>query len=296
MISPPENTSARTSPRRFTLTTSNADAWRNLLLAKGPTPSLSDCENITLPGALELLATSVALRDSCELFEEITAAARARAPVWQSVMMEWADGPDPNPSNIHGTRHYEFFRLRAIDDKTGLNFSLFLERFCRSMRARDFPAGFSNALGKVLDEMADNVIQHSGAQRDGFSGIAGYHVEKGHAAIAVVDVGRGILSTLRESPEWSDLLTARDALRAIVSKGASSRTGQGPGEGFKQLFAALLDRNCVGRLRSDDSALVIADGENAREGGEIRSPTLAGVQISLNFAVRTRAKETAIGA
>lgn len=278
----------------FTLTTSNVDAWRGLLLSGKSAPSLRDVKGTTLAGALELLATSVALGDSCELFEHLAEAAGRGDQPWSAMMSQWNRQASDRETDIHGTRQYEFFRLRSIDDKTSLSFSLFLERFCRSMRAKEFPAAFANALSKVFDELSDNVLQHSGWHGDGFTGIAGYHVEAAHAAFAVVDVGRGILARLNDSPEWSHLVTAREALRAIVARGASSRVGQGPGEGFRQLFASLVDRNAIVRLRTDDSVLTVGDGENAREGGEMRSPLLRGAQVSVNCAVRTRATEIAI--
>lgn len=282
----------------FTLTTNNADAWRGLILSGGATPSLSNCSSVTLAGALELLATAVALRDRCDLFEQLTCAADAGNSLWRILIAEWSrdNSFSLSGSDIHGVRKWELFRLRSVEDKTSTGFSLFLERFCRSTKAQEFPKGFASALSAVLDEMADNVIQHSGVQANGFSGIAGYHVEGGRAAFAVTDVGRGVLSTLTDSPEWDHLLTARAALRAIVAKGASSRVGQGPGEGFKQLFASLVDRNALVRLRSDESVLIIADGENSREGGEMRCPILGGFQISVNCATRTRATEAEISA
>ncbi len=161
----------------FNLTTRNADAWRGLLLSGKASPSLRDCEAVSLAGALELLATSVALRDRSDLFEQLASAADGGDPRWSALMSEWDGHASITKTDIHGTRGYEFFRLRTADDKTSLSFSLFLERFCRSMTAQDFPAKFANALSTVLDEMADNVPQHSGRPSDGIAGMAGYHVE-----------------------------------------------------------------------------------------------------------------------
>lgn len=278
---------------RFLLTTTNADAWRGLLLSGRATPSLADCDGVTLAGALELLATAVALRECSDLFQCLTAVADTGHPLWHELMAEWASRERTElTGDLHGTRRREFFRLRTIEDKTSLGFSLFLERFCRSLKAQDFPKEFANALAQVMDEMADNVLQHSGPIADGFSGIGGYHVEANRAGFAVVDIGCGILSSLNGSSTWKHLSTARDALRAIVAEGASSRTGQGPGEGFKQLFASLIDHNALVRLRSDDSVLIVADGRNEREGGELRSPILRGVQVSVSCATGVRAVES----
>jgi hypothetical protein len=244
---------------------------------------------------MELLATAIALRQSFDLLQKMSDAAHGNNPFWRLVMSEWFSQDHSAPTgDVHGIRQLEFFRLRTSEDKTSLQFELFVERFCRSMKQQGFPTVFANALSKVMDEIADNVVQHSGFLADGFSGIAGYHVENRQAAFAVVDVGHGILATLKNSPAWNELSTAREALRAIVMRGASSRIDQGAGEGFRQLFGSLIDHNSVIRLRTDDNALVIAEGENEREGGELSSPFLAGFQLSVSCALGRRAAEEEI--
>jgi hypothetical protein len=244
---------------------------------------------------MELLATAVRLRQTSDLLQKMQNAADAKDPFWHLLMSEWINRDHTEPAgDIHGTRRLEFFRLRTTQDKTSLNFELFLERFCRSLKQQGFPKSFANALSKVMDEMADNVVQHSGVFVDGFSGIAGYHIENKRAAFAVADIGRGILATLKDSPSWRHLSTAREALRAIVMRGASSRIEQGAGEGFRQLFGSLVDRNSIIRLRTDDSVLMIGDGLNEREGGELASPCLAGLQLSVICALGKRAAESEI--
>ncbi len=158
------------------------------------------------------------------------------------------------------------------------------------MKHEGFPPAFANALAKVGDEMADNVVQHS-TTTPPFAGITGYHVQDGRAAFCSVDVGRGILASLRDSLKWTHLQNARSALRAIVTEGASSRADQGPGEGFRQLFKSLVDHNCLIRLRTDDAMLTVAEGLTEREGGEVTSPQLSGVQVSISCAVGRRAEE-----
>jgi hypothetical protein len=249
---------------------------------------------VTLPGTLELLATAVALEKGSDLLRTIEERAAAGDAVWHALLSEWERPKLANlTGQLHGTRIFEFFRLRAVEDKTSDQFSLFLERFCRSMKHEAFPPAFANALAKVGDEMADNIVQHS-ATIPPFSGIAAYHVQEKRAAFSVVDVGRGILASLRGSPKWRHLKNARLALRAIVSEGASSRIDQGPGEGFKQLFVSLVDHNCLIRLRTDDATLTVSEGLTDREGGEVASPQLAGVQVSVLCAVGCRAGECKI--
>ena len=263
-------------------------------MSGGPPPSIEDCSNVTLPGACELFATAISAEGGTDLFRQIETRADAGDPLWRALTTEWRRERLPHlTGDLHGTRIFEFFRLRETADKTSDHFSLFLERFCRSMKAEGFPRKFASALAKVADEMADNVVQHS-SRCEPFSGIAGYHVCGGRAAFVVVDVGRGILARLRDSPTWRHLENSRAALRAIVREGASSRLHQGAGDGFKQLFTSLLDHNCLIRLRTDDSVLTVAEGETDREGGELVSPQLAGVQVSISCAVGKRATEAEI--
>jgi hypothetical protein len=277
--------------KRFTLNSQNADAWRGLLISGACAPSIEDCSNVTLVGASELFATAISLQSCSDLFAQIERRANAGDALWYALLTEWRRQQLPQlTGDIHGTRRFEFFRLLETADKTSDQFSLFLERFCRSMKLESFPRKFANALAKVGDEMADNVVQHSSTSEP-FSGIAGYHVAAGRAGFVVIDVGRGILARLRDSPKWSHLENPHAALHAIVSQGASSRLDQGAGEGFKQLFSSLVDHNCLIRLRTDDSVLTVAEGQTDREGGELLSPQLAGVQISISCAIGKPAAE-----
>jgi hypothetical protein len=196
--------------------------------------------------------------------------------------------PDP-----HTGRKLEFFRVRAVEDKTGLAFSYFQQRFSSSLKTAGYPPGFANALGKVIDEIADNIVQHSGENTEGFTGIAAYYVQGPSASFAVTDLGAGLLATLRASRRWRELSTAGAALRGVAIHHASSRDEQGEGEGFKQLFKALVDHNSLIRLRTDDAALIVGNSLNQREGGEMASPFLRGVQVSIQCGLRNKRAEEA---
>lgn len=278
----------------FVLNTQNADAWRGLLISGAPVPVIEDCSNVTLPGACELFATALSVGAGSDLLKQIEIRAAVGDPLWRALIAEWGRERLPQlKGDLHGTRVFEFFRLRESADKTSDHFSLFLERFGRSMKTEGFPRKFANALTKVGDEMADNVVQHS-AESGPFSGVAGYHVWAGRAGFVVIDIGRGIFARLRDSPKWCHLPNSRAALRAIVGQGASSRLEQGAGEGFKQLFTSLVDHNCLIRLRTDDSVITVAEGATDREGGELLSPHLPGVQVSISCALGKRAAEAEI--
>jgi hypothetical protein len=142
--------------------------------------------------------------------------------------------------------------------------------------------------------MTDNVVQHSEPSNRPLSGLAGYHIGPNYMSFAVTDIGRGVLARLRQSGDWRHLTKASDALIAIVHENASSRIGHGEGEGFRQLFRTLVDRNVRIRLRSDDAAMVIHDATHSREAASVISPLLAGFQISVSCALDRPAREEAI--
>jgi hypothetical protein len=278
----------------FTLDTGNVEALRRLIAAGKDIPSLRQAEAITFAGAMEFLMSAVS-GDGTRLFKCLEDEASREHPVWKPMLEEWRrETPGDLEFDIHGTRRLEFYRLRTREDQTGLQFSLFQERFKRSMLRSGIPDNFAWALVKVLSEMTDNVIQHSGTSDGSFSGFVGYYVENLSVTFAVADLGCGVLARLKNSEAWKHLSSSRQALRAVVTQGASCRTGQGRGEGFHELFRALVDRNAIVRLRSGDSSLTMSDGITERRGTEVTSQFLPGLQISLGCFLRQTAREIPI--
>jgi len=80
---------------------------------------------------------------------------------------------------------------------------------------------------------------------------------------AVADVGRGVLDSLRENPQWRSLVNHSGALRAIIHEGATRRLSSyaDEGEGFKTLLSSLAHLNGQLRFRSGDG-LVTIDGQS----------------------------------
>jgi hypothetical protein len=197
-------------------------------------------------------------------------------------------------SDMHGVRRFEFYRLRERDDQTNLTYQLFQERFVRSLQENEFPAKFANALAGVLVEITDNVIQHSLRESGEYEGLAAYHVERGYMAIAVVDLGQGVLASLTRSPSWSHLQTSEESLRAAVIDHASGRAGQPEGEGFRFVLKSLAERNCRLRFRSGDAALRIEEIKGVHDGVITGSPELCGLQVSICCALKGLPEERAI--
>lgn len=159
----------------------------------------------------------------------------------------------------------------------------FFDRFRRSLiRNGQFSSRTARAVAVGMLEMADNAIQHSGPDEHcPAPGAMGYEVEGGHAAFGIVDLGRGVLMSLRSNPVWARLASSRDALDAAVRRGASRRVRQGQGKGFSELHRAMADLSGVLRFASGDAALTLNGRGEAREAVWLTRPPMGGFQISV---------------
>lgn len=110
-----------------------------------------------------------------------------------------------------------------------------------------------NGLMGALGELQENVYQHSGRPE---TGLVAYATVNGTFEFVVADAGVGVLTSLRENPEFAQLADSGDALRVAVSDGASRHgRASGRGYGIGQLFRALAHDSAELRFRSGDHAL-----------------------------------------
>jgi len=180
----------------------------------------------------------------------------------------------------------ELWCIRSRDDWCGDPATLFQARFRRSLEQRGFGKKLSIALSKAMQEMADNVVQHSG--RDDAHparGLVGYHIEERWMTYAVADVGRGILASLRTNPRWGSLLSSEGALRASICQHASRRIDAPYGAGFSQVQKSLADLNGKLRFRSGDACLTLAGYRDARRVILSSSPHLLGFQLAVTCSL-----------
>lgn len=138
-----------------------------------------------------------------------------------------------------------------------------------------FSKKFSYAMAGVMAEMSDNIVQHSNGLGEELTGLIAFQLTGEQVSFAVFDIGKGLLASLKSSEDWRHLTSASAAIEAVFRQGASSRVGQGQGEGFRQLFKSLTERNSLIRLRADDSCLSLS-----RENGEDRALTSVSVHLS----------------
>lgn len=272
------------------------EALRRAALAGEALPVPLDIfDQFTLPGLLEMLATAVALYSDNPFLQHFRREGETQAVPLSACWKMWTEEcPSGVEGNIHGTRQLEFYRVRTREDQIDSRHQLYRERFVRSVKSAGFAKEFAYALAGAFGEMTDNVVQHSRSDSGELSGMAAYYVRSGYVAFTVIDVGRGVLASLTSSPAWRHLRTPSEALRAAVCENASSRANQPTGDGFRTLFRSLTDRNGLLRFRSDTALLTLGDGGHHRQGVEMSSPPLPGLQLSVCCALAGGAKENVI--
>jgi hypothetical protein len=126
--------------------------------------------------------------------------------------------------------------------------------FCKRLMDAGVKAGltknFSQGLVGTLEEMTSNVMEHSECAR---SGLTGYRWVPGEFEYVVADRGIGVLSSLRNHPDYSWLEDAGEALEVAVCDG-ESRHGRDAhrGTGFHYLLYNIASRDSYLRFRSGD--------------------------------------------
>lgn len=124
----------------------------------------------------------------------------------------------------------------------------------KAMVGAGFPSLFSRGLVGAMDEMQQNVHEHSGRSD---TGLIGYRVSDDRVEWVVADRGIGVLAGLK-SGAFPSLTDSAQALRIALADGRSRfGIGNGRGYGFRELFRAMTARHGSLRFRSDDQALTI---------------------------------------
>ena len=169
--------------------------------------------------------------------------------------------------------------VRSVTDVTGQ--ALFGNRFRQSLvEIGSFSNEFANGVGGALEEMVDNVLQHSTEEPGrGTLAVMAFEVRARSFCFALGDVGRGVLDSLRENARWKGLPDDDAALDAIVVHHASRR-GADPGTGFKLVVRTLGDLGAF-RYRSGSAYLSIETepGAHIRTTAKGASAPLSGVQL-----------------
>ena len=288
--------------RDHVLDSRNAEAVRKLLASEGANLlSLQDFAGWTLPGMIELYSSLLALpKQGGKIRGEIVSG--------EQTMLEWSQlhstwNGDRKPALPQGAEllPIDFFRVDSEAVVNGesfeaLCFSGFQQRLVRASKNVGFQPGYSRALAGVMLELVENVLQHSRVSEAGNEhALVAYHTTPNYLAFSISDLGVGLLTSLRSSTTWAELSSDEAALKAIVRHGASRKDGLGEGEGFKQLFKALVDRSANIRIRTGTAAVDLGLNDEAERVAEYSSsPHLAGVQISLVCSTKEDPSERVI--
>jgi hypothetical protein len=181
---------------------------------------------------------------------------------------------------------YEVFPIPLAHEWESNEWHEFLDRFRRSLVNGKFGASLSRALVHAFAEMADNVPQHSGRDRQNPAcGVAAYHVEDSYMTFSIADVGRGVLASLHTKPTLSDIASDSDALRTAILGYASCRPNRVKGDGFKTVLDSLSDINGNLRFRSGNACLTISGVGDTRERVMRSVPDLLGFQLSVSCSL-----------
>ncbi len=248
-------------------------------------PSLSSKPEITLAAAAELACTVVHRRAAGETALGDAAAGwfRGLAP-WHAMVAWLVDGQRPAAVGDWSAPVFEMWAIEVDDDIVGTEWGLYQQRFKRSAEAHGFSSKLGAALSMAMGEMADNIVSHA----DGGRGFAAFQFANKQVAWTVVDVGRGVLASLRSSPRWqSRLSSAQDALLAVWRDQASSRPDHPKGTGFRQVEKSLAALNGQLRFRTDDAVLELSGTTGALQPTYRSSPDMRGLQIAVGCALET---------
>jgi hypothetical protein len=97
-----------------------------------------------------------------------------------------------------------------------------------------------------------------------------------------VDVGRGVLTSLRSNPAYQHLQADKDAIREALHDGVSRYGPNRGGLGFRQVFKALLDQWGYLRFRSGNGSITMDGSDLDADKGEARyPPSLPGFQVTV---------------
>jgi hypothetical protein len=122
--------------------------------------------------------------------------------------------------------------------------------------------------------------------------LIGYHVSDGNVSIAIADLGRGVLRSLRANPAWAKLNNSKTALMAVIEKHASRRIHGGEGEGFKEVFRSLTNLNGVVELRSGEGRVkLVCAPDGSRQAQPQFTGSFSGLQIAISCSLAAPAKE-----
>lgn len=207
--------------------------------------------NVERSGRLgPLIEMLMARRENPALFTQV----RFAAP-FASVIEDALDG-SAIAGNGYAARQGAFPLTQFAETGDGSDqWALWRSRAEQAAVAVGFAKPLAAAIIGAMGELQDNVLRHS---RRPETGLIAFAATPSGFEIVVADAGVGVLASLRENPDYGDLVDAGAALRVAVEDG-QSRFGHASGAGFGmgQMFRALANHDGELRFRSDDHAFTV---------------------------------------
>lgn len=188
-------------------------------------------------------------------------------------------GPPKKPRRTIEPQPVEFMVVANSQELEANDWGIFEARFNRSAYSVDFTRSQADKLQGALFEMVENALIHAASP---IPVLVGYRVLRGIAQFSVVDVGIGVLASLKSCPDYQHIQLHKDAIREALRDGTSCQGyGQG-GLGFREVFKALTAEWGQLRFRSGEGC-VMMDGTNcdADKGKEHFPPFLPGFQVTI---------------
>jgi anti-sigma regulatory factor (Ser/Thr protein kinase) len=156
-----------------------------------------------------------------------------------------------------------------------------LQQLQRELGENGFGSNLARALTSSVAEMVDNVWLHSAADHPG---LFAYQIRRRKFAFSVADLGIGVLSSLKQNPQYRYLMSSMEALQKAVQPGVSSQ-GDGGGLGFPSLLNALAELWGTTRLRSGQAAMVIDRTSENRKRTYHYLPDLPGLHVAVRCSL-----------
>lgn len=149
----------------------------------------------------------------------------------------------------------------------------------KSMQLKKGGNQVKSRLCGALQELVDNILDHSSAPQTGIVGFVG---TSSMFELSVGDAGIGMLASMRSNPTFSYLMDSGSAMEAGLKDGNSRYGMVDRGYGFGTLFRALNTLNATLRFRSGDYALEVSGkSPSLRDARISQKATLRGFVVSL---------------
>jgi len=189
------------------------------------------------------------------------------------------DGPQRGPVKSLQPSPVEFYVLENEADADSTEWNNFCHRFELGAKRSGFSDKTAINLQFALHEMASNAVIHSDATT---AALIGYEIRSGNALFSVVDVGIGVLASLKTSEAYQNLSRPVDAIQQAMRPGVS-RLGRG-GLGFAQVFKAVTNDWGELRFRSGNGCIEMDGTGLDHSFDDVKRsypPALPGFQVSM---------------